>query len=105
MMERPKIERAKKSGEVKDRATFASCGASSARQIALIKPPINEDTAEMPSARPAFPFLFMGYPSSRVAVADGVPGVFSRIADMLPPYILPQKSPQSITRATSESSL
>ena len=56
MIDRPKMERAKKSGEVNESAIFASCGAMSARQIAESNPPINEETADIPSARPASPF-------------------------------------------------
>ena len=60
IMDRPKMLRAKKSGEVNERATFASWGAMSARQIALTSPPMKELTAEIPRARPASPFRVMG---------------------------------------------
>ena len=39
-----------------------------------------------------------------VAAADGVPGVFRSTAAIEPPYIEPQKSPQSMTMAVAASS-
>ena len=52
---------------------------------------------ESPKARPGCPILFaIGQPSSVVAADAGVPGVFKRIAEMLPPQIAPQYTPSSM---------
>jgi hypothetical protein len=67
--------------------------------MVLTIPPIKEEIVETPRALPALPCSQSGYPSRTVADAEGVPGVFSRIADIEPPYIPPQNKPQSMTNA------
>ena len=53
--------------------------------IAPVTPPQNEATVDIPIALPPIPFWDSGYPSNRVAAADGVPGVLIRMPDMDPP--------------------
>lgn len=53
-------------------------------------PPMEEQTSEMPSARPASPRIAMGYPSRAVAALDGVPGILNRIAVTPPPVMAEQ---------------
>ena len=84
---------------------LASSGAMNIRQSVDTRPPMNDANDAIPMAFPAFPFCASGYPSRTVAAADGVPGVLSNTADMDPPYIDPQKRPQSMTSATSLGSI
>ena len=44
-----------------------------------------------PTASECLPFLRMGWPSSKVAAANGVPGMPSRIAEIAPPQDPPTK--------------
>ena len=55
------------------------------RQRKLNRPPTKLAVMAIPNARPASPRLAIGLPSSAVAEADGVPGMFSRMAEKLPP--------------------
>ena len=50
---------------------------------------MNDATRDTPSAFPACPFRAIGYPSSTVAAAAGVPGTLSRMAAIEPPYMAP----------------
>ena len=65
----------------------ASSGAASSRVSTLMMPPLTEDTAAMPSARPASPLSAMGYPSNAVATAGGAPGALISTAVMEPPNV------------------
>ena len=51
--------------------------------------PKKEKTIPTPKAFPANPFLANGCPSRQVAMDAGVPGMFSRIAEISPPEIPP----------------
>ena len=51
--------------------------------------PMNEDVAESPMAGPASPRCARGNPSSAAAALAGVPGMFSRIEERLPPVMAP----------------
>ncbi len=53
--------------------------------IAPSNPPTPEAKAAVTSACSALPFLVNGKPSKVVAIAEGVPGVFIRMADIEPP--------------------
>lgn len=57
---------------------------------APMMPPQKEENIAMESARPACPFWHIGYPSSSVAAAAGVPGAWMRMAEIDPPYMPPQ---------------
>ena len=48
-------------------------------------PPKKELVVDRKIALPANPFLVIGYPSSVVIIAEGVPGIFIRQADIEPP--------------------
>lgn len=58
--------------------------------------PINEKTTPTPSALPPSPLSANGRPSKQVAIEEGVPGIFNKIADTKPPDIPP------IYKATKE---
>jgi hypothetical protein len=93
MMVRPKIMSAKYSEGPNFKAIFASWGARKIRQRVEIIPPAVEATRATPRALPAWPFWVRGYPSNKVAAAEGVPGVDISTAAMEPPNIEPQKKP------------
>ncbi len=61
-------------------AKRASGGASISRNVAPTRPPVTEAMHASVTARSPSPRLAMGYPSKVVAMAEGVPGVLSRIA-------------------------
>ncbi len=63
------------------------------RQRRLNIPPYREAMTEIPNAFPANPFLAIWNPSMTVAEAEGVPGIFKRIAETAPPVIPPMYSP------------
>ncbi len=65
----------------KARAISASGGASSSRKVAPTSPPVTEAIQATVMARSPCPFLAIGNPSKVVAIADGVPGVLSKIAE------------------------
>ena len=46
-----------------------------------------------PSAFPASPLSAIGPPSNTVEMEDGVPGIFSRMAEISPPEIPPSYKP------------
>ena len=52
-------------------------------------PPMAEQISWMPRALPASPLLAMGLPSKQVATEEGVPGMFSRMAEIRPPEMPP----------------
>ena len=101
----PNSARAKYSGAWNFSAHFASTGEMAMRQIPLKIPPVTEAIRATVMAFPAFPFWARGWPSRDVAAAEGVPGVWIRIAGMEPPYMEPQKIPAMTTRAWTMSSL
>ena len=49
-----------------------------------------------PNALPASPRSAIGAPSKVVATEEGVPGIFSRMAEIRPPEVPPTYSPISI---------
>lgn len=51
--------------------------------------PTKENTTPEPRALPASPLLAMGLPSKQVATEEGVPGMFSRMAEIRPPEMPP----------------
>jgi hypothetical protein len=59
----------------------------------LICPPRKEYNIPTPNAFPASPLSAMGPPSKTVAIEDGVPGIFNKIAEINPPEIPPKYSP------------
>ena len=75
MTVRPKIEIRKLSGSLNIRLTFASGGAITRRAMALARPPIPEESMDMPTASRPRPCFVSGYPSMAVAALAGVPGV------------------------------
>ena len=54
-----------------------------------IRPPIREANVPRTSALEGWPALAMGAPSKQVTIEDGVPGIFSRMAEIRPPEIDP----------------
>jgi hypothetical protein len=67
------------------KAIFAICSLRTTPMIALRKDPQNEAMIPMESARPALPFLVIGYPSQTVATEEGDPGMPRRTEPMKPP--------------------
>ena len=84
---RPNTEIRKLSGSLNIRLTFAKGGAITKSARALAKPPIPEDSMDIPTASSPLPFFVRGYPSMAVAALAGVPGVCSRIAEIEPPVM------------------
>ena len=70
-------------------AISASGGEIKIRASRLMMVPKKENTMPTPSAFPASPFKAIGRPSRQVAMEAGVPGIFSRIAEIRPPEIPP----------------
>lgn len=66
---------------------------------APISPPITDDKVATAIASPANPFFANGYPSSEVATAAVVPGIFSNIAALEPPYTPPICAPSIAANA------
>ena len=85
MIVRPNRQRENMSGAPNFSAYFAMVGAKNSRQAALTTPPAKEATNAISRALPALPWRARGLPSHAVAAEAGVPGVFSRMAVMLPP--------------------
>ena len=87
----PNIAKAKYSALENCNASFANCGERIIKQSELKIPPDKLANVDSPSARPGcFRVTAMGYPSKVVAADAGVPGVFSKIAEIEPPYMAPQ---------------
>ena len=61
-------------------ATLANGGANSRRLTPPTMPPMTEAEVASDTANPPSPRFAIGNPSKVVAIADGVPGVFTRIA-------------------------
>ena len=61
----------------------------------LNKDPMAEYKIPAPSAFPASPLSAIGPPSNTVAMEEGVPGIFNKIAEINPPEIPPMYSPIS----------
>jgi len=95
-IESPKIARAKYSGAPKLSATLLKRGEIQNNIIDEKIPPKVDAIVDIPSALPASPLRFMGYPSKVVAAELAVPGVFIKIAVIDPPYMAPQNTPRSI---------
>ena len=74
MTESPKTASISISAEVNFMATFATRGERKVMIKAPMTPPQKEENIATDNALPASPFCAMGYPSSRVAAAEGVPG-------------------------------
>ena len=70
-------------------ARLASSGATKTKTRSPKMVPQKENTTPTPKALPACPFIAIGRPSKQVAIEDGVPGMFSKIADIKPPDIPP----------------
>jgi hypothetical protein len=78
-------------------------GAARERIITLINPPSAEETVEIPIASPARPCWQSGYPSKLVAMAEGVPGILIKIAEIDPPYTAPVYKPSKKANETTGS--
>lgn len=65
-------------------------GARKNNAIAPAIPPQKDAMHASCNASPPRPFLVIGKPSIVVAAEAGVPGVLSRQAEILPPYVEPQ---------------
>ena len=91
----PKSTKAKSSGAPNFKANFAIMGDAKARQTRPKIPPKKEEHTATPRASPARPFFAISWPSIAVAEADGVPGIFNRIADNEPPVIPDAYKPSS----------
>ena len=70
-------------------AILARGGEISIKAKRLIMVPRKEKTIPIPRAFPACPFAAIGCPSRQVAMEAGVPGIFSKIAEIRPPEIPP----------------
>ncbi len=70
-------------------ATLASGGAKISKKSAPTRPPTTDARQARVMARSPSPRFAIGNPSKVVAMADGVPGVLSKIAEYAPPYIAP----------------
>ena len=66
------------------RAKPARTGAAKTRTSTPKNPPSAEDRVAYPIARPASPLRAIRYPSNPVAMAEGVPGMLTRMAEMEP---------------------
>ena len=96
MTVRPNRASVQYSGALNFSASLASCGASRIRMIALTVPPSQEETVEIPIARPPSPLSANLHPSSIVAADAGVPGVWINMAVIDPPYIAPKDMARSM---------
>ena len=85
MAESPKKASRAYSAGPKLRAARASNGEIKINASTPTVPPMNEETVAMPIALPPSPRRDRGYPSKVVIREAGQPGIFSRIAAMLPP--------------------
>ena len=81
---KPKSPSAKYSGGPNFSASLTNGTANKTSAIVPIRPPVTEDTIDIPKALPGSPFLHIGYPSTTVAAAAGVPGVPIQIAVIEP---------------------
>ncbi len=79
------MARAKNSGGPNFRPILAIWGERKVMIMAPVIPPKKDATVDIPMAFPANPFWDRGYPSKRVAAAEGVPGVLMRMPDIDPP--------------------
>ncbi len=77
----------------------ANGGARVARKTHETSPPIKDDTIPNPRARPGWPFLAIGNPSSTVIMAAGVPGIRISVAEIRPPLVEPTYIETSRTSA------
>ena len=85
MAVRPSAASAKVSAGPKRTAIFASAGAVSSSTVPPISPPIQEASVASVTASEARPASAIGWASSRVAAAIGVPGMPSTVAVTAPP--------------------
>ena len=70
-------------------AMLARAGEIPTRASRLRMVPQKENTMPTPRAFPAWPFSASGRPSRQVAIEAGVPGIFSRMAEISPPEMPP----------------
>ena len=71
------------------RATEARKGLMTTSSTTPMMVPRKENTTPVPRALAACPFSAMGRPSKQVATEEGVPGMFSRMAEIRPPEMPP----------------
>ena len=71
------------------KAILANVGAMNTSAAILSMVPMKENTTPTPSALTPSPFIIIGPPSKVVATDAGVPGIFSRIAEINPPEVPP----------------
>ena len=75
MTDKPKIASVKNSAGPNFSAIFEMSGDKNVMTSAPMIPPLKEENKAIVNARPGSPFCPIGYPSSTVAAAAGVPGV------------------------------
>jgi len=75
----PMIAMMNNSGEPKSKTSGRTIGMDTARERAPITEPTRELIIAAPRARPASPFLDMGYPSRMRAAEDPSPGIPKRM--------------------------
>src|SRR5262249_54512333 len=80
---------AKYSGELNERANFASGGATSIRPTTPTVPATKDAIAAMPSAAPARPLRAIWHPSRQPTPDADPPGRFNRTEVVEPPYFAP----------------
>ena len=85
----PRIAMEKYSTEANLETSFVIKEAQTRRSRAEKRPPKVDANREVSRAFFTFPFFASGYPSKVVAIAEFVPGVFSVMALIEPPYIPP----------------
>ncbi|MCY1543773.1 hypothetical protein D9M68_796040 [compost metagenome] len=89
---REKMAMEKYSWGPKRKAALASQGAMENNAAMLSRVPMKENTMPMPRALMPSPLSIIGPPSKVVAMEAGVPGIFSRIAEIKPPEVAPMNS-------------
>jgi len=92
---KPNIANIVYSGGPNFKATLAKRGATVIKTRTLTIPPKTDAVVARAMAFPVSPFWLMGYPSSTVAAAAGVPGIPKVIEVIAPPYTPPINSPSS----------
>ncbi len=101
-IDREKIASAQYSYAWNFSAKLHSTGDSTISRIRPMIVPMKENTTPVPSAFPASPLSAIGFPSKQVATEEGVPGIFSRMAEIRPPEIPPMYSAISMEMPCEE---
>ena len=85
----PKMPSQKNSQDWNFSASWPSSGVRKARHMIPNTVPMKEEVAESPMAGPASPRWARGNPSRVAAALAGVPGMFNRMEERLPPVMAP----------------